>query len=416
MTTAAQIAVLVLTCGTAQVVCAAPPAVELIATAQVPGDALDLSGLTGSDDAGVPHAALGAFGSAVDYDPATGTVLAACDRGPRDGDSTFACRVQIFTLALTRNGATLALSGTHLLTSSGGGQFVGSTRAIGPVFRAVVGAERARIPARLDPEGVRFAGADGSFWLAEEYGPSLDLFDSRGRHTRRLQIPAHYLCAHPAGSADGELPPANTAGRQPNRGFESLALAPDGGSAWLMTQSPLLQDHALNSEGTRVGINMRLLNMPFVAGTSAEYLYLLDRPTHGVSEVLAEDATHVLVLERDGKGGLDAGFRAVYRVDTSVATDIRGIAALPAIGVPPGVSPLRKETYVDFLDPRFALAGSTMPEKIEGLCWGPRLPDGRRTLLVTSDNDLVTGTASLLWVFAIGTPSGAAGTTVPTDR
>jgi hypothetical protein len=42
-----------------------------------------------------------------------------------------------------------------------------------------------------------------------------------------------------------------------------------------------------------------------------------------------------------------------------------------------------------------------MPEKLEGLCFGPRLPDGRRTLIVTSDNDLKAEQASWFWVFAV---------------
>lgn len=395
-----------LTCGCAHASLGSPPPIELIATAHVPGDSTDLSGLDGSDGTGLPHAALGSFGSAIDYDPVTGMILAACDRGPRDGDNTFACRVQQFALTLSDGRATLNLKSTRMLRSRGGGQFVGSTRATGPAFRAAVSGVRMRIPARLDPEAVRFAGADGSFLLAEEYGPSLDLFDASGRHARRLPIPDRYLCAHPAASADAELPPANICGRQPNRGFESLAVATSGTSAWLMTQSPLLQDHAMDSDGKRLGINMRLLDVPLSGGEAAEYLYLLDRPTHGVSEVLAEDATHVLVLERDGKGGRDAGFRALYRVDMSAATNISAIASLPALGIPPGVKPVQKEEYLNFLDPRFALGGGAMPEKIEGLCWGPGLPDGRRTLLVSSDNDLRSDAPSLLWVFAVGVPSG----------
>jgi hypothetical protein len=41
-----------------------------------------------------------------------------------------------------------------------------------------------------------------------------------------------------------------------------------------------------------------------------------------------------------------------------------------------------------------------MPEKIEGLALGPALADGRRTLVVTTDNDLKTENPSWFWVFA----------------
>jgi hypothetical protein len=42
-----------------------------------------------------------------------------------------------------------------------------------------------------------------------------------------------------------------------------------------------------------------------------------------------------------------------------------------------------------------------MPEKIEGLAFGPILPGGRISLLVTSDNDFFATNDSNIYVFAI---------------
>ena len=42
-----------------------------------------------------------------------------------------------------------------------------------------------------------------------------------------------------------------------------------------------------------------------------------------------------------------------------------------------------------------------MPEKIEGLAFGPDLEDGRRLLLVTSDNDFVSQNPSYIYAFAV---------------
>jgi hypothetical protein len=52
------------------------------------------------------------------------------------------------------------------------------------------------------------------------------------------------------------------------------------------------------------------------------------------------------------------------------------------------------------LDPAFNLA-ATIPEKIEGLAWGPRLPDGRHMLYVISDNDLNPNLDTQIYSFAI---------------
>jgi hypothetical protein len=47
-------------------------------------------------------------------------------------------------------------------------------------------------------------------------------------------------------------------------------------------------------------------------------------------------------------------------------------------------------------------------EKIEGLAWGPDLPDGRHVLYVASDNDLFPDLPTQLYAFAIdGSPAAA---------
>jgi hypothetical protein len=61
---------------------------------------------------------------------------------------------------------------------------------------------------------------------------------------------------------------------------------------------------------------------------------------------------------------------------------------------------VKKTVWLDFLDPRWKLAGEDMPEKIEGLTFGEVLPDGRRTILVGTDNDFESASDSLIWVFA----------------
>jgi Esterase-like activity of phytase len=61
---------------------------------------------------------------------------------------------------------------------------------------------------------------------------------------------------------------------------------------------------------------------------------------------------------------------------------------------------VQKTLFIDLLDPAFNLA-PTIPEKIEGLAWGPDLPDGRHVLNVISDNDLSPSLATQIYAFAI---------------
>jgi hypothetical protein len=77
------------------------------------------------------------------------------------------------------------------------------------------------------------------------------------------------------------------------------------------------------------------------------------------------------------------------------------VAKLPATGLPAGVKAVTKELFLDLLDPAFGLAGKNSPEKIEGLAFGPDLPDGRHLLLVTTDNDMKADEPTYFFAFAI---------------
>jgi hypothetical protein len=297
-----------------------------------------------------------------------------------------------------------------LLKTKAGEQFVGSLDKFEPALTGPTGSPEEtgfmKIPARLDPEGIRVA-PDGTWWISEEYGPWIDQFSSEGVHLRRIELPERYRASKPAATYEAEMPPLVTRGRQPNRGLESLAISPDGKTLFTMTQSPVIQDGALNAENRREGLFIRILAVGIAASEPAfrEYLYQLDDKRHGVNELLAASDHELLVLERDGAKGAKAKCRRVYRVDLREVDDtmsavLAKMDALPAKGAVTGVKPLTKTLELDLLDPSHSLAGDDMPEKIEGLSFGPKMADGRRTLLVSTDNDLIPENPSIVWVFA----------------
>lgn len=106
-------------------------------------------------------------------------------------------------------------------------------------------------------------------------------------------------------------------------------------------------------------------------------------------------------MERDGRAGASAAFKQIFKIDIANATDIRAVKQLPASGIPAGVTPVDKQAFINLLDPAFGLAGASFPEKIEGLAFGPNLPDGRHLLIVTNDNDFNANQDSKFFAFAI---------------
>lgn len=360
--------------------------VELVAKIAVPGDARDLSKLRSVATSSVPQNRLGGFGSAIDFDPETGLLWSAVDRGPADGESVYKCRLQVFRLDIEK--ATAEVVNTVML-SRDGEPLVGDIRALA--------AEQA-LQARLDPEGLRVI--PGGIVTSEEYGPFIDVFDRDGTHRRRIAPPAKFMVNIAADTPEGEMPPNNSAGRQANKGFEGLALSRDGSKLYAILQGPLLQDNPVDARNKKIGLGLRVLEASLDGGTPREFVYVLDKPKNGVSEILALDSERFLVLERDGDRGRECKHRTIYAATIAGATDVSGVDSLPSSGAPDGATAMRKEVFIDLLDPKFGLAGDTMPEKIEGLTFGPKLADGRSTLIVSVDNDCKAEFESWFWVFA----------------
>lgn len=367
---------------------------EYLGAGSLPGNLRDRSGLKGRDKLGVPSDRLGGMGSAIDYTGSGDTYILASDRGPGDGASDFRCRIHRMEIIVRPGGrepVSIRLLSTTLLSDMAGQPLTGAKKP--GLFR-------------FDPEGIRM-GRGGRFYISDEYGPVVAEFSPEGTLIRRFPVPGRYLPQRESENPQEELPPGNNQGRQPNRGMEGLAISPDGNTLYGIMQSPLIPDGAVDGTGKRQGLNCRLLALDTRSGSTREFVYQLDDPAHGLSEILAAGPDSFLVIERDSLKGADARAKRIYRCDLGRATDVSGIERLPAGQLPKEIVPMGKELLIDLLDPRLGLAGPGFPEKIEGLAFGPDLPGGRKLLLVTADNDFVAEAPFRVFAFAL--PSGSAG-------
>ena len=379
------------------------PDITLIGKGVVSGAALDTSGLTGNIcQTGapancVPKAIFGGFGSDISYTGHDNVFIAAPDRGPFDGLTDTPYLDRFYFLHITTDidapfpNIRTVLLDTRFLKDHAGENFVGAAGSFAQ---------------RLDPEGIRVS-PQGTFYVSDEYGPYLFEFNRQGHLLRRLEVPSKFFIANPSADPNSELLD-NDAGRQGNRGMEGLAISPDGGTLFGIMQNALIQDHGLNPGTTdRVGLNNRILKVDLATGETREYVYVLDAINRGqgVCEILAINDHEFLVIERDNRSNLQTPPQAptrksIYKIDLNGATDVSGMASLPAGALPAGVTPVSKQLFINLLDPDLNLT-ATIPEKIEGLAWGPDLPDGRHVLYVISDNDLNPSLATQIYAFAI---------------
>jgi hypothetical protein len=384
--------------------------IMLIGKGLVSGAALDKSGLTGNIcQAGnpancVPQALLGGFGSALAYTGHNDVYIAASDRGPFDGLTDIPYLDRIHFLKITTDlGAPFpninaTLLDTRLLRNERGQALVGAAGSF------TLNNERDAL--RFDPEGIR-VGFFGTFFISDEYGPNVFEFDRFGRLLRRIDVPSKFKIDNPSDNPTDELL-LNTSGRQANRGMEGLAISPNNRFLFGIMQNALLQDHGLNPGTTdRLSLNNRILKIDLLTGRKHEYVYVLDAINRGqgVSEILAINDHEFLVVERDNRSNLQTPPQAptrktIYKIDINGATDVSEIDSLAAGPLPADITPVKKTLFINLLDPAFALA-PTIAEKIEGLAWGPDLPDGRHVLYVISDNDLNSNLDTQLYAFAI---------------
>ncbi len=226
--------------------------------------------------------------------------------------------------------------------------------AIGPPRgKAMVDPATAR-PLPIDPDGLDSEGlaptGDGGFWVAEEYAPSLVRLSSDGRMTRRI-VPAG-MALDGAGCEVIEGLPADYLRRQDNRGFESLARAPDGSKIFAMLQSPL---EALAGEEDLERGKVPLVVIDPATGTAlAEFAYPLgakDEPAElvaaadgKISAITASGPESLLVLEQSATAS------RIYEVDLDGASNTLPHRSPRAADALRQAKPLAKRLVADLAD------------------------------------------------------------------
>jgi Esterase-like activity of phytase len=140
----------------------------------------------------------------------------------------------------------------------------------------------------VDTEGIA-ARADGRFWIADEYGPSLLLVGPDGVVAQRL-VPegASQMFSGSSIPTEERLPAIGLA-RKLNRGFEALSLSCDNETLFVALQSPLAHpDRHAHDNGDIVRI---WALDPSTGEFRAEYVYPLDDPQAFVRDCEAGSVT-----------------------------------------------------------------------------------------------------------------------------
>ena len=287
----------------------------------------------------------GGFGSGISRGP-DGYLYILTDRGP---NYDFAEETKAFPApdvgptvgVFERRDTALVLLKTIRLRNLDGSLITGLPNPPGPgsTGETAVSPDGTRLnadPNGLDTEGIHVL-RDSTFWVADEYGPSLVHFDAGGRAIERVS---------PSGPG-GRVLPAVLAKRRPNYGFEGLTGDETGRLIVAIVQAPLDNPPA---EG-RESIHVRIVVFDTQAGSTRQFLYPLDAPGYFATDIAWLSPTRFLVLERDVgfPGGDPPGTqKKVFAVDLSEATDVS--AASTADVAVENLVPVAKSLVVDLLE------------------------------------------------------------------
>jgi hypothetical protein len=348
---------------------------------------------TVGDDRG---ADLGGIGSDIYPAGRQGEFWTVTDRGPNgqikvDGKKRRTFPVPGFDPAIVKikvSGDTVKVLDALPITTSSGKPVTGLSNQAGRDEAPY--SYDAQTPLAYNPNGVDTEGivrcADGSFWLADEYGPSLIHVSARGKVLTRYVPKGLNLTGSDYPVV--EALPAVLLHRKVNRGFEGLAQLP-GGDLVMAVQSPLSLPDGGAGDASRT---TRLLRFsPKKLAVTAEYAYRFDPvnvvdPSEDdtselkISSVVAVGHDRLLVEERTDKAA------RLELVKLTRGTDILGgpwdsdktSPSLEQLDDPAasGVPVLAKRLVVDL----GTVAG--VPGKIEGIA---RVD--RDTLALINDND-----------------------------
>jgi hypothetical protein len=272
----------------------------------------------------------------------------------------------------------LHIAGVTTLQAPGGGPY--------PVFS-------------LDPEGLVLT-KDGRLVLTSEgdtgrlIDPFLRFYGLDGSFLGSLPVPSYF-----SPTAGG------TSGIRNNLAFEPAAVSPNGRFLFTGLENALFQDGpAATLAG---GSPSRLLRYNLQTGRlDRQYVYTTDPiaqapipPTqfavNGVVELLPLNNEFMLAMERSFSVGVPGTGNEIklYRVALPAADDVNGLESLaPFLGA---IRPAQKTLLLDLDTLGIPL------DNVEGMTFGPDLPDGRRSLVMVSDNNFAASQFTQFLLFAV---------------
>lgn len=252
-------------------------------------------------------------------------------------------------------------------------------------------------PLSLDPEGIALT-RNNTLYISSEgdasrgIAPFVNQFSLTGKQLQALPIPEKFL-------------PTAELGVRPNLAFESLTIVPNQRFLYTATENAIVQDG--DEATTTAGSPVRILQYNLISGQpEKEFLYFTDPvaaapnppgsfSTNGLVELLSLGKGRFLSLERAFSTGVGNTIK-LYQVSLQGAEDISRIESLKNTDLSK-IKAADKKLLLDLADLNIPL------DNIEGLTFGSCLSNGRRSLIIISDNNFSPTQITQILAFSVRT-------------
>jgi hypothetical protein len=236
----------------------------------------------------------------------------------------------------------------------------------------------------LTSEGVQAAGID----------PFVRRYSLKGGFLGALPVPQPFQV-----TSDG------SSGVRQNLGFESAGVSPDGRYLFTGTENALFQDGPAATVAN--GSPSRLLRYDLRhGGLDRQWVYVngpvVEPPVpptafsvNGLVELLPLSNRFLIAMERSFSVGAPGTGNKIklYAVALPGATNVNGASSIRDVR---HVRPVRKKLVLDLDTLGIPL------DNVEGLTLGPRLRDGRQTVVLVSDDNFAATQFTQFLAFAVG--------------
>ena len=260
-------------------------------------------------------------------------------------------------------------------------------------------------PFSLDPEGLALTGDRRLVLTSEGFAnPLVNPFALVDPFVRRHALDGSFVDSLPV--PEPFLPTADrSSGIRHNLAFESVGVPQNGRFAFVATENALFQDGPAATVAG--GSPARILRYNLQTGRlDRQWVYVTDPvaqapvpasqfSVNGLVELLPLNNEFMIAMERSFSVGVPGTGNTIklYALALPGATDVNGVESLQSqLG---SIRPAEKTLLLDLGELGIPL------DNVEGLTFGPRLPDGRRSVVLVSDNNFAPAQFTQFLLFAL---------------